>query len=184
MRTIQNLRIPLILTLILLTSLGCGLISQVTDPVGEFMDEAQQIITQVGDMATQANVEELSATLEAMTTAMPVDLEGLQATAEAVTESLQPGEAPPDIPLVDETTNLFTSKDLVSYTTALGYRQVIDFYKEQMPLNEWIALEDDNIETPAAAILNFEKPNRKAVVTISSNPLNAETVVLISITVP
>lgn len=177
---IRRFRLLLFLVLLILSSLACGLLSQVTDPVADVIDEAQQIATQVGDITTQVSIEELSTTMEAFATEMPI--EGLQATAEAVTEGLQPGEAPPDIPVVAETSNLYTSKDLVSFTTSLPYDQVVDFYKEQMPLNEWLLAESGNVESPSASILNFDKPQRRAIVTISANPLNAETVVLITIT--
>ena len=34
-----------------LATLACGLVSSITDPVGEVIDEAQQIVTQVGEIA-------------------------------------------------------------------------------------------------------------------------------------
>jgi hypothetical protein len=50
-----------------------------------------------------------------------------------------------------------------------------------MAVNDWIKADEGWVETESAAVLNFTKPDRFATVTISINPLDNMTVVMITI---
>jgi hypothetical protein len=59
---------------------------------------------------------------------------------------------------------------------------VVDFYQDIMPDLGWTDVTDQNSILAEAAVLKFFKPERVATVTLTSNPLNQQTVVLITIT--
>jgi hypothetical protein len=108
-------------------------------------------------------------------------LETARAAATQIAGSI--GQIPGDIPLVDgQKDNLFSSDGLVTYFTALTFNEVLDFYKIHMPLNEWSKIAEGSLETTDTAVLIYDKPDRKAIVTLSVNPLDDHTIVLITIT--
>jgi hypothetical protein len=103
-----------------------------------------------------------------------------QAYATQVAGSL--GNLPPDVPIVDGEKDAFVkSLELVSYITPIEYAQVVDFYKQQMPANGWVQASSGWIETAQTTILRVEKPDRLATVTITRNPVDGRSVVLITI---
>ena len=167
----------IILSLVLiLSTLACNLISRVTDPVGQVIDEAQQIVTQV-------NIEEIEEAVEAIATSVPFDTEGLQETLAAVPENLQGGELPEDIPIPpDAVENLNVTANLISFASQIPFEELRDFYKTEMPNQGWVESNTANLETTIAAVLNYDKDARSAVVTISANPLDGQTMVLITLT--
>jgi hypothetical protein len=106
---------------------------------------------------------------------------GLLETAQAVaTQAARAsGNPPADIPLIEgEKEMLFASSELVSYTTGLTFQEVLQFYKAQMPANGWEKIEQGWVETGNTAVLQFEKPDRKAVVTLNAD---GRTIVIITI---
>lgn len=103
-----------------------------------------------------------------------------QAYATQVAGSL--GNLPPDIPILDGEKDAFVkSLELVSYITSIEYSQVVDFYKQQMVANGWVQASSGWIETAQTTVLRFEKPDRLSTVTITRNPLDNRSVVLITI---
>lgn len=147
----------------------------------EIMDEGLQETLQAA--VTEAlNEEDLQATVEALATVAPTELDDLQATADAFQDGFQMGEAPPDIPVLPiEKENFFGTKDLVSYFVDLAFADVLDFYKKEMPNNGWTEKEMGSFVSQETAVLQFEKPDRDAIVTISVDPSSGKTIVLISI---
>ncbi len=110
---------------------------------------------------------------------------GLMETAQAAATQFAGGmdQAPQDIPFVDgEKENLFASAGLVSYFTAQTFQEVLEFYKIHMPVNNWNNIVEGGLETANTAVLIFDKEDRKALVTLSVNPLDGKTIVLITIT--
>jgi len=107
---------------------------------------------------------------------------GMIATARAyITQSAQ-GGAPADIPLIEGEKEMFyQSPEMVSYVTPMLYTQAVEFYKNQMPLNGWSKVELDWVETEAVANLQFEKPDRRASVVLTTASGGAKTTVLITI---
>jgi hypothetical protein len=104
-------------------------------------------------------------------------------TAEAVATSIaNPNQSPPeDIPIVSGTTeNLFASEETVSYFTPMDFQSVLSFYQQEMPANGWEANSTDTVLTSDAAVLQYDKVDRHA--TISLSVSNDKTVVLIIIT--
>jgi hypothetical protein len=92
------------------------------------------------------------------------------------------GQAPQDIPLVEGTkTNLVTSENFVTYLTSMDFKSVVSFYETQMPVNGWTKVEDESIQNDNSAVLVYDKPSRKATITLGVNPTDNSTVVAISI---
>ncbi len=141
-----------------------------TDNPG-IVQTAQSIITQA---------PELIGTVEAFATDNPEVAETVKAIA---TQGLVPGSKPDDIPLYpeDQMTNFFSTQDMVSYSTATSFKDVVDFYKREMLTNGWTSESAGNIETDSTVVLNYQKDSRKAIVTISTNPADNQTLVLVVI---
>jgi hypothetical protein len=202
--------IPLIAILLMIT-LACNLFSQAESLANsaqqgrELIQTAQSLSTEVGStgmletaqaMATQVSESGLAETAQAFATeegpsfaetAQAVATQqgpGLMETAQAMVTkaAVTFGDAPADIPVVGgEKESYFSTAELVSYITPISYSEVLNFYKEQMAVNDWIKADEGWVETESAAVLNFTKPDRFATVTISINPLDNMTVVMITI---
>lgn len=171
---------------VLLVTSACSLFSTVLNPVDKAVSEIEDLATQVDmdqleeELSTLAT--ELPSTLEAMPNVDDLgDLGDIQATADAFQESFTSGEAPEDIPRVDERQDLFTSKDIVSYRTSLSFDEVLAFYQEQMPLNDWESVPDSSVIMAESVVLAFEKPDRNAFVTLNLDPQDGKTMVSIVI---
>ncbi len=109
---------------------------------------------------------------------------GLAETVQAVaTQSASTaGQAPEDIPLVEgDKTSLVTSETFVTYFTSMDFNSVVTFYDNQMPANGWTKLDKESIQNANSAVLVFDKPTRKATVTLGINPTNNSTVVVITV---
>ena len=132
--------------------------------------------------ATQAYEEGYLQTVEALVTQGSSEL--LPTFQAIATQYLYPAPPPDDIPIITigEVTNLFTNQSTVSYFVGLDLPIVVDFYQNLMPELGWTDVTDENSILAEAAVLKFFKPERVATVTLASNPLNQQTVVLITIT--
>ena len=92
------------------------------------------------------------------------------------------GQAPQDIPLVEgDKTNLVTSETFITYFTSMDFKSVVSFYETQMPVNGWTKVDSESIKNDNSAVLVYDKPSRKATITLGVNPTNNSTVVAISI---
>jgi hypothetical protein len=132
--------------------------------------------------ATQAYEGGYLQTVEALVTQGSSEL--LPTFQAVATQYLFPASPPDDIPIITigEVTNLFTNQATVSYFVDLDLPLLVDFYQNFMPELGWIDVTDENSILAEAAIMKFFKPERVATVTLTSNPLNQQTVVLITIT--
>lgn len=133
-------------------------------------------------LATRASDEGYLSTVEALATQGPRDLvPTFQAVA---TQYLFPAPPPEDVPIYSEgeVSNLFTNQATISYYVDRELPTVISFYRNAMPRYGWSDVSDEKSISEVAAILKFFKPERVASVTLTSNPINQQTVVLITIT--
>jgi hypothetical protein len=132
-------------------------------------------------LGTKAAEEGWLETAQALTTYAPGDVMGtLQAMA---TQVIGGGEKPADIPIVSDPnlTNLTANSDTISYTTNLSFQNVLDFYQQEMMLEGWQAVQTGSFVTGNAALLQFEKADRAATVTILRASPGSSTSVLINI---
>ena len=165
-----------------------GIATQLGD--SEIFGTAQAFATEQGPVvvatgqafATQAYEGGYLQTVEALVTQGSSEL--LPTFQAIATQYLFPAPPPDDIPIITigEVTNLFTNQATVSYFVDLDLPLVVDFYQDLMPELGWIDVSDENSILAEAAIMKFFKPERVATVTLTSNPLNQQTVVLITIT--
>jgi hypothetical protein len=102
-------------------------------------------------------------------------------TAQAAATQFAFGDLPEDIPVVDRNTltSFISSNVLVSFTTTLSFADVVDFYKQNMPNNDWSAVKLGSYQTNSSALLVYEKSDGKATVTI--NVVEGKVVVAIGI---
>jgi hypothetical protein len=159
--------------------------------VGEsgFLETLQAAATDVGEtgifetaqaFATQQGPSLLGTAQAIATQEGPSMIATVQALGTDLSESL--GEAPEDIPIVGgERENVFESKETVSYMTPMPFQLVVGFYKNEMPLNGWTPIQEGSFEAEHTAVLHFAKPERGATVTLTTNPLTDDTIVLVTI---
>lgn len=202
----QNKKFQLIwiVSVLVATTLACSFLSGITQNVSGVKDTAQAVVTQAQGFVTQAQglateAEEsgilktaqafatqeggkLAGTVVAMAT--EAEQSGFLETAQVfATEGFSMGETPTDIPVMDpeQARDFFGSKDVVSYTTENEFQSVLDFYKTQMPENGWNEIPDESSESENVAVLKFEKSDRTATVTLTVNPSDQSTFVMILI---
>lgn len=153
------------------------------------LETAQALATQAGEsglletavaFATQQGPFAIATAQAFATQQGPAAMATAEAYATQVAGSL--GNLPPDIPIVDGDKDAFVkSLELVSYITALDYAQVVDFYKQQMPANGWTQASSGWVETAQLTVLRYEKIDRVSTVTITHNPVDTRSVVLVTI---
>ena len=190
-----------VLMVVALTALACNAISNIGEKARQIESAAQtaqalattgqEIVTQVqgsgilqtaAALATLAEESGLVGTVQAVVTEIPGEGANVYATVEVVLTQGAYGQAPANIPLVNnEINDFFGSENLVSYTTPMGLQEVVDFYRQQMPNFGWQTGEDTTVLTSSYAILAFQNSDQKVTVTLSRNPLNGDTIVLISV---
>lgn len=201
---IKIFRYVLIISLLIFATLACKAIPTIFENMQSARETAKVAGTQVKELVTQAigaatefessgiletaqafatqEASKLLATGQALAT--KVAESGYIQTAQAkVTEGFNVGEAPPDIPLVDEDTivNFFGSDDLVSYFTSTDLETVKEFYLQEMVKLGWDLMEEKGWEYENTLGLEFEKTDRSASVTITINPMDKKTIVVILI---
>jgi hypothetical protein len=165
-----------------------GIATQIKD--SDAVATAQAIATEQGPaviatgeaLATQAYEEGYLQTAEALVTQGSSEL--LPTIQAVATQYLLPAPPPDDIPIITigEVTSLFTNQSTVTYAVNLDLPVVVEFYQEIMPELGWSDVTDEESILDEIAILKFFKPERVATVTLTSNPLQQQTVVLITIT--
>jgi hypothetical protein len=144
-------------------------------------EEGGQFLVTARTLATEAEDHGLIKTARAFATE---EGSNLLATARGVaTQGVQAGSAPSDIPIMGEETlvNFLGSESLVTYLTSMPFRDVLDFYKQEMPANDWEPASAGNLKTDTIARLIFNKSGRRADITINVNPLDQNTLVTILI---
>jgi len=139
-----------------------------------YLETAQAYITSEGPSALE--------TAQAFATEQGPGL--IQTSQAFVTEMSQSSnEAPADIPIVtEEKTMYFASEELVSYFTSLDFQSVLSFYKSEMPNNGWTKVDQGWVENSNSAVIYFDKSDRAVSITLSINPMDNSTIVMITIT--
>jgi hypothetical protein len=178
------------LTALLFATLACSVVNDLAP--GNPVATVQAGATQAGEVgeaietleavATQIDSGALEATAEAFAT--EAGLGDVEATAATLaTEAFAGfGDVPPDIPVVDaETENFFAMEGVVSYATSMDFDEVVAFYKTGMVEKGWEFLKNGSVEATDAAVLQYDKPDKSAIVTISHDPASGQTYVQVLI---
>ena len=144
--------------------------------------EGPQVIATGEALATKAAEEGYLETAEALVTQGSKEL--LPTVQAAATEYLFPSSPPDDVPIITigEVTNLFANQHTVSYFVQLDVPVVVNFYQRLMPELGWTDESDRELIKERAAVLKFSKPDRAANITLTTDPINQQTVVFITIT--
>ena len=142
----------------------CGLLSGLGQ-AGDALQTAQALASEV---ATSGILETIQAVAtEGENSPYVLTAEALATQASGGGGGLSFGEAPPDIPVIEDHDQFFGSDEVVSYFTTVDFKAALEFYKTEMPAHEWTEA-DGSTETDNVAVLYYDKPNRKATVTISA----------------
>lgn len=161
-------------------------ISVATQEGPQLLDTAQAFVTQEGPalietaqaMATEKGPV-VKATVQAFATEQGPEI---IATAQALATQVAGGtpQVPEDIPLVEgERKNLAIVLGMIAYHTPLPYDEVLAFYLAQMPANGWELVSEGTYQIERTAVLNYQKIDRKATVSLST--VDNETYLLILI---
>ena len=157
----------------------------------EFATQVQGMATQFGDsgimqtgqaLATEFDDSGLMETMQIMVTQIPGQGSDFQATINAVITQGAFGEAPSNIPVIDSQLSFFIGiPHLVSYNTTFDFQHMLNFYITEMPKNGWEDGDTTKVETSTSAKLPYQNDSQRATITLSINPANNETIVLINI---
>jgi len=191
-------------SLIVAVTLGCNLLSGLSEDVQDIRDTAEAAATTVGGLVTQAvgfatAVDEnpIIQTAQALVTEYGPDVlasaqavatqaheSGFLLTAQAkATEGLSFGQAPADIPLPEEDhlVNFFGSDNIISYNTPLTLETILELYLVQMPANGWVEVPEERVLSDNSAVLVYAKSNRLAHIALNIIPVDKSTIVLIMV---
>jgi len=171
----------------------------------DLLKTAQTLATEVGDsgmiqtaqaLATEVGESGLLETAQTFATAQGPGLvetakayttqegSGLIQTAQAMITQLAPTtpHPPADVPIVSGEIKIFYAQEsLISYSTPIPIQEVVDFYNTQMPIQGWDLVEDNVWISENGAIITFVKNDWQAVITLGINPIDKQTIVLISL---
>ncbi|MCI0518986.1 MAG: hypothetical protein L0Z70_01870 [Chloroflexi bacterium] len=195
---------PLWFILLLLAfALACSAVSGIGQKVGDtrntaeaaatevkeglnLLGTAQGIATEVGGselaqtavaFATQAETSGLVETAQAFATQ---EVPALKETAQAAITQAQEllGDAPADIPVLEDKAEYVGTANMVSYTTPTALDDVIAFYKQAMPANGW---QEANAppELGELVVLYYEKDQRAAAIRPVANPIGGTFVIIV-----
>ena len=145
-----------------------------TEQGSQFFGTAQAFVTQEGPglietaqaLATEQGPA-VKGTVQAFATEQGPEL---VATAQALATQIAIGtpQVPEDIPLIEgERKNLTSLLGMVAYSTSIPYNDVLAFYLAEMPANGWEIVGDGTYQIPNTAVLNYQKVDRKATVSLS-----------------
>ncbi len=180
--------------LLMVAVLACTAVSDVAEKAAQVESAAQtaqalatsgqNIISTVegSGIVQTADAMGLFETMQAAITDIPEEGSNLVATAQVVITEGAYGEAPANIPVVGgEISEFFGSSSLVSYNTSMSLGDVVDFYRNAMPNYGWNVGDDPSVLTSTYAVLSYKNADQRCTITMSKNPLNEDTIVLISI---
>lgn len=161
-------------------------VSIATQEGPKLLDTAQAFATQEGpgliETAQAVATEKgpvVKATVQAYVTEQGPEI---VATAQGLATQIAIGtpQVPDDIPLVKgERNNLAVLLGMVTYHTPMPYDEVLAFYLAQMPANGWELISEGTYQIEHTAVLNYQKVDRKA--TISMSVVDNQTYLLILI---
>ena len=175
-------RVLLVVVLLVGLSLSCNFISNVKETF-ELKNTAEAFITDIDieGLVTEIDMEAMITEIdmkaietEMGTIATDFDFEAivtefdggeLLGTAELQIPGMV-GERPPDIPVLQEGTEIVESSNLVEYYIDASIGEVVTFYEREMPVNGWVKTEDDKSDDYATLV--YTKGGRKATIEVIS----------------
>lgn len=166
----RTFRLGWVVAVLALATLACtcGLVQGLTQ-AGEGLQTVQAVATQVTTLqaaATQIATSGVLETVQAVATQAATT--GALETLQAVGTDVGVGERPEDIPVMEDPKDLFTTKELVSYTVSANFDDVVKFYRDEMAANGWEETNDSFVST-GFATLTFKKTDREASAVISGD---------------
>ena len=193
---------------LVIVSLACGL-TEAVDRVREgqqAIETIQGVATQFDEsgmletgqaVATKIDESGLQETAQAVAT--DIDESGLQETAQAVVTEIdesgvketaqafateivvEPGDVPPDIPIMDGEKEAFVGSDqVISYFIKAEFQDVLNYYQAEMPARGWTQVDAGTIVTDTTATLQYEKDGRRVDIILGEVPFVGQVTVVIN----
>lgn len=189
-------RIVLLIVLLTSASLGCQLVNNIKNGVNA-VSTGRAVVTQVGELATQiipAGIDETaqavatkfeeSGIVETAQSAITEQIPEIKDTVQAISTEVytSPEGAPEDIPIMEGERSAFVgTSQSVTYTINADFKDVVAFYKQQMPVNNWQQSGSGNSSSENLDQSKWEKGGREANVLITQIPFVGQTIVTITI---
>jgi hypothetical protein len=186
----------LLITLIIASSLACNLVESISTGV-KAVNTGKAVATEIGKFATEFIPAGIDETAQAVIT--QVNPSGLLETAQlVVTEKApsvgktvqavvtevytSPESAPADIPVMKGDINAFIgSQKSVSYFVNAELQDVLNFYRQQMPLKGWQEQNSGNLSNKDLVEIHYQKTGHTATVILTQIPFMGQTTVVITI---
>jgi hypothetical protein len=181
------------ISLFVFASLACGLTGTI-DRVREGQQAVQTlqgVATEIGEsgvvetgqaIATQVDESGIKETAGALAT--EVGESGAKETVQAFATEIvvEPGELPPDIPIMDgEKEGFIGSEQAVSYFVKAEFEDVLNFYQSQMPANGWTEVETETTITDNTATFRYQKGDRQVDIVLAKVPFLGQVSVIMNI---
>ncbi len=166
-----------LITVLVLFSLGCKLVTQVGNVV--------RLATEVEGIATDIDLEGLSTDIDLEGLSTDFDLEGLSTmmstdmgieqlmTVMPMMDSTEvvatPAGFPADIPIMEgDTSDMSGTPATIAYSVDAELQDAVDFYRREMPARGWAEAAGSKVEAEEAE-LHFQKDSRKVTVKIAED---------------
>jgi len=118
---------------------------------------------------TLPDLNRLSQGLDSTAQALITQAQGdISLTLQAITPGANRAEAPKDIPVLPDATGFYGNQTHVLYATATAFKNVVDYYQQQMPAEGWEEAPGEQV-TEHSAWLVYTKEDRTATVVITSS---------------
>jgi hypothetical protein len=189
-------RIVLLVVLLMSAGLGCQLVNNITNTVNA-VGTGKAVATNIGELATQmipAGIEETaqavatkfeeSGIVETAQSAITEQVPEIKDTVQAISTEVytSPEDAPEDIPIMEGERSAFVgTSQSVTYTINAEFKDVVAFYKQQMPVKGWQQSGSGNSSSESLEQMKWEKGGREASVLITQIPFVGQTIVTITI---
>jgi hypothetical protein len=188
----KTYRMILVASMIVVISLACGL----TNTADNLREGAKAIETLQG-IATEIDESGIVSTGQAIAT--EIDESGIPETAQAVATDIgelgipetaqvfatqivvEPGEVPPDVPIMEgEKTAFFGSDQAITYTIGAEFQDVLDYYERELTALGWSKVVAGSTIGDSLASLKYEKSGRTINLVITELPFIGQVTVAIT----
>jgi hypothetical protein len=170
----NHLVLPFILLFV--SSLACALTNQIDRlrQAQKAIETVQAVVTSIGESGIKETAQDL---------ATKAGQSGIRQTAEAMVTGIavEPGDIPPDIPIMPgEKYGFVGSEQVISYAISAGYPEVLVFYQREMAIQGWQEVKPGTVIGEVSADLYYKKPERQTHVVINTIPFVDQVSVVIS----
>ena len=183
----QAIRYAIVISLLMASSLGCQLVSNLgrlkgtAEAVATEAQSGRKILGTGEAIATQVAGSGAVGTAQAFVTQ---GIPSLKETAQVMaTEILAtPSELPEDIPIMQGEKSAFVgSARAISYIVEKDFQVLLDYYLGEMPAKGWTKIDYGTVIADTQAELHYQMDHRSVIVVIAQIPFTDKSMVVITL---